>query len=147
MTTTDDDGNHRNHGAPPLPEAVRAVPYSWATGFGRPPDTPESAGNLALARAVLEACLPAAPFAVPEPPPEVRAKDLGAGEALPDWIEARSVPRALMPYARDVTRERMAEAEARCGRAWTPRTSRTSRRGGPAVSPPGSRRRRCAGAA
>ncbi|MFJ5222473.1 hypothetical protein [Streptomyces sp. NPDC088400] len=124
MTTTDVCGTG---GAPLLPEAVRAVPYSWATGFRWPPETAESAGNLALARAVLEACLPAGPLAAPEPPPEARAKDLGEAEPLPDWVEARSVLRALMPYARDVTRERMAEAEARCARAGLDTTDFTAR--------------------
>ncbi|MFC9427998.1 hypothetical protein [Streptomyces sp. NPDC056987] len=133
------DGGARSDGAgdvagsvvgdatPLLPEAVRAVPYSWDTGFGWPPETPESAENLALARAVLEACLPARPLAVPEPPAEVRAKDLGEGEELPDWVEARSVLRDLMPYARDVTRGRMAEAEARCARAGLDTTDFTAR--------------------
>ncbi|MFJ2174972.1 hypothetical protein ACIOHE_19015 [Streptomyces sp. NPDC087851] len=124
MTTTDDGGNA---GTPLLPEAVRALPYSWGAGFGWPPETEESPENLALARAVLEACLPAAPLATPEPPPEVRAKDLGEGEDLPDWVEARAVLRALMPYARDVTRERMAEAEARCARAGLDTTDFTAR--------------------
>ncbi|MFJ1747906.1 hypothetical protein ACIOJD_16870 [Streptomyces sp. NPDC088116] len=123
MTTTD-GGNGE---APLLPGAVRAVPYSWATGFGWPPNTAESPENLALARAVLEACLPEGPLAAPEPPPEVRAKDLCEGEALPDWVEARCVLRALMPYARDVTRERMAEAEARCARTGLDTTDFTAR--------------------
>ncbi|MFE3599200.1 hypothetical protein [Streptomyces sp. NPDC059142] len=124
MTTANDGGDG---GAPLLPEAVRALPYSWGTGYVWPPETEESPGTLALARAVLEGCLPAGRLATPEPPPEVRAKHLGEGEELPDWIEARSVLRSLMPYARDVTRERMAEAEARCARAGLDTTDFTER--------------------
>ncbi|MEV7087951.1 hypothetical protein AB0O07_19020 [Streptomyces sp. NPDC093085] len=111
------DGGVRDGATPLLPEPVRSFPYAWDTGFGWPPETMETPGNLALARAVLEACLPPAPLAVPEPPPEVRAEYLPEGEEPPDWIEARVILRRLMPYARDVTRGRMAEAEARCARA------------------------------
>ncbi|WP_455352732.1 hypothetical protein [Streptomyces sp. SYSU K217416] len=121
MTTEDDTE------APLLPEAVRALPYSWDDGFVWPPDTEEGEENLAYARAVLEACLPAAPLAAPEPPEEVRAKYLPEGESMPEWVEIRSVLRALMPYARCVTRERMAEAEAECARRGLDTTDFTER--------------------
>ncbi|MFD5031901.1 hypothetical protein ACFWM0_16005 [Streptomyces sp. NPDC058405] len=101
---------------PLLPEAVRALPYSWDYGFVWPPETEENDENLAYARAVLEACLPPAPLSAPEPPADVKVKYLDEGDPEPEWPKIRQVLRSRMPYARCVTRERMAEAEAECAR-------------------------------
>ncbi|MET7305779.1 hypothetical protein ACWD7C_05425 [Streptomyces sp. NPDC005134] len=120
--TTEDDGEE-----PLLPEALRALPYSWDLGFIWPPETEESQENLAYARAVLEACLPPAPLAAPEPPPEVILKFLGQDASWPEWTEIRHVLRERMPYARCVTRERMAEAEAECARRGFDTTDFTER--------------------
>ncbi|MFF1416834.1 hypothetical protein [Streptomyces sp. NPDC058280] len=119
--TTEDNGQRRPTDAPAgetslLPEAVRALPYSWNYGFVWPPDTEQSDENLAYARAVLEACLPPAPLSAPEPPADVKVKYLDEGDPEPEWPKIRQVLRSRMPYARCVTRERMAEAEAECAR-------------------------------
>lgn len=69
------------------------------------------------ARAALEALLPPAPLPSPEPPPEWTAgwDELDErGEFRPDWLEVRVLVSELMPTARKVTRERMAEAEREC---------------------------------
>lgn len=112
---------------PLLPEAVRDLPYSWDLGFAWPPETPESRENIAYARAVLEACLPPEPLTEPEPPAEVTLKFLGPDASWPEWTETRRVLREYMPYARCVTRERMAEAEAECARRGFDTTDFTDR--------------------
>ncbi|MEU8525017.1 hypothetical protein AB0C77_05365 [Streptomyces sp. NPDC048629] len=48
---------------PLLPAPLRAMPFDW----GQWPDE-EDEGTVRLARAVLEAALPAEPLSVPEPP-------------------------------------------------------------------------------
>lgn len=130
--TAEDHGRGRPADAPAdesplLPEAVRALPYSWDFGFVWPPETEENDENFAYARAVLEACLPAEPLAAPEPPPEVRLKYLDEDASWPEWTEIRQVLRSHMPYARCVTRERMAEAEVECARAGLDTTDFTER--------------------
>ncbi|MFD8191180.1 hypothetical protein [Streptomyces wuyuanensis] len=102
-------------GTPLLPEVLRAYPFSWQAGFEWPVETEESEENLAYARAVLEACLPGEPLDEPMPPEEIRLKDLDEDD-WPEWVLLRSVLRDRMPYARDVTVERMAEAEAEWAR-------------------------------
>ncbi|MCT9094151.1 hypothetical protein N4G70_35700 [Streptomyces sp. ASQP_92] len=83
-----------------------------------------SGGTLALpvdpvrARTALEALLPSATLASREPPPEWAADWDGLDERdeyRPDWLEARLLVRELMPTAREVTQERMVEAEQKCG--------------------------------
>ncbi|MFG2331850.1 hypothetical protein ACGFMM_19735 [Streptomyces sp. NPDC048604] len=100
---------------PLLPEALRAYPYAWWDGRAWPVETEESEENLAYARAVLEACLPPEPLAEPLPPEEIRLKDLPEAD-WPEWVVRRDVLLERMPSARDVTVERMAEAEAEWAR-------------------------------
>lgn len=109
-----------------LPEVVRALPYSWSYGFIWPPETEQSDETLAYARAVLAACLPPAPLAEPEPPPEPDKFSIREGEK-PAWVEIRAVVRNLTDYASCVTRERMAEAEAECARRGLDTTDFTER--------------------
>ncbi|MFF3438280.1 hypothetical protein [Streptosporangium sp. NPDC002721] len=103
---------------PLLPDVVRAYPFSWDSGFVWPPETDEGEESLAYARAALEACLPRAALASPEPPEEPvvwESGDGGDGE-YPAWTGVRAVLRGHMPYARHVTAGRMAAARAECAR-------------------------------
>ena len=100
---------------PLLPDAVRAYPFSWGLGFAWPPETDEREENLTYAQAVLEACLPRAALASPEPPEEPVVWDCEDDE-YPEWTRVRAILRERMPYARHVTAERMAEAKAECAR-------------------------------
>ncbi len=105
-------GREQAHGEEPLlPPAVRELPYAWASGFQWPSGLPETDENIARARAVLEACLPAEPVSEPAPAPSWEG---GEDEEPPAWLEVRSVMSRLMPYARQVTRERMTEALREC---------------------------------
>ncbi|MGW0803370.1 hypothetical protein [Nonomuraea sp. NPDC002799] len=97
---------------PLLPDAVRAYPFSWGSGFLWPPETAESEENLAYARAVLEACLPQAVLPSPEPPEQPPMWE----DEYPEWTSIRAVLRGRMPYARHVTAGRMAAAKAECAR-------------------------------
>ncbi|MFD6278993.1 hypothetical protein ACFWFI_26015 [Streptomyces sp. NPDC060209] len=99
---------------PLLPRVLQAYPYSWDNAFAWTSEE-EDAETLAYARAVLEACLPAEPPAEPEPPAEAVLHDCSDDE-YPEWTEVRAVLRERMPYARHVTAERMADAEAECAR-------------------------------
>ncbi|MFC5834551.1 hypothetical protein [Nonomuraea insulae] len=99
---------------PLLPEVLRAYPYPWGNAFVWTSQE-EDEETLAYARAVLEACLPPGPLAAPEPPQEVTVRDC-SGEEYPEWTAIRAVLRERMPYARYVTAERMAGAEAECAR-------------------------------
>ncbi|MFJ6198017.1 hypothetical protein [Micromonospora sp. NPDC092111] len=103
-------GREPAHGEEPLlPPVVREVPYSWDSGFQWPGELPETAGNIARARAILEACAPAGP--VPEPVP---AASWDGDQESPAWLEVRAVLRSLIRYARQVTRERLTEAMREC---------------------------------
>jgi hypothetical protein len=64
---------------------------------------------------VLEACLPRAALASPEPPEEPTVWDCENDEH-PEWTGIRAILRVRMPYARHVTAERMADAQAECAR-------------------------------
>ncbi len=90
---------------------VRDYPFSWDSGFSWPPETE----NLPYAQAVLEACLPRAALASPEPPQEPTVWDCEDDEH-PEWTGIRAILRVRMPYARHVTAERMADAKAECAR-------------------------------
>ncbi|MEV6509208.1 hypothetical protein AB0M61_24205 [Streptomyces sp. NPDC051642] len=96
---------------PLLPPALRDLPYSWATGFQWPAQLPETADNIARARAILEACAPTAPEPDPVPAPSWHSYE---DEEPPAWLEVRSVLRDFMPYAHLVTEERMTEATREC---------------------------------
>ncbi|MEV6866286.1 hypothetical protein AB0M44_35490 [Streptosporangium subroseum] len=100
---------------PLLPDVVRAYPFSWDYGFIWPPETEQGEENLSYARAVLEACLPPAALASPEPPEEPIVWDC-KGDEYPEWTGIRSILRERMPYAQHVTAERMADAKAECAR-------------------------------
>ncbi|MEV0596861.1 hypothetical protein [Nonomuraea cavernae] len=100
---------------PLLPGVVRAYPFSWRFGFIWPPETEESEENLTYAQAVLEACLPQAVPASPEPREEPIVWDR-EDEEYPEWAGIRAILRERMPYARHVTAERMAGAKAECAR-------------------------------
>ncbi|MEU8527199.1 hypothetical protein AB0C77_16645 [Streptomyces sp. NPDC048629] len=97
---------------PLLPEALRASPFGWGAW---PSD--ENAELLALARGVLEAALPSAPLAVPEPPflGHADEKFYADDEEVPDWV-------LVWPVLYDhvdgvhVTAGQMAAAEAECAR-------------------------------
>ncbi|MFJ5301654.1 hypothetical protein [Streptomyces sp. NPDC088350] len=99
---------------PLLPPAVRELPYSWAAGFQWPAELPETADNIARARAILQACAPTAPLpeAVPGPDPDRTGDE--DDEQQPAWLEIRRVMREFMPYANLVTEERMTEATREC---------------------------------
>ncbi|MFD8193762.1 hypothetical protein [Streptomyces wuyuanensis] len=99
---------------PLLPVALRTYPYPWDNAFIWTTEK-EDGQTLAYARAVLEACLPPEPLAAPEPPEEVVVHD-SSDEGYPEWTAIRAVLRGRMPYARYVTAERMAAAEAECDR-------------------------------
>ncbi|MEU8964533.1 hypothetical protein AB0C89_22885 [Streptomyces sp. NPDC048491] len=95
---------------PLLPAAARALPTGIGGALALPVDAVQ-------ARAALEALLPSAPLSSPEPPPEWTAGWDGLDEGdeyRPDWLEVRLLVRELMPTARKVTQERMAEAEREC---------------------------------
>ncbi|WP_329036937.1 hypothetical protein OHT61_09825 [Streptomyces sp. NBC_00178] len=101
-------------GTPLLPPVLQAYPYPWDNAFIWTSEK-EDEETLAYARAVLEACLPPRPLAEPEPPAEVAVHD-SSEDGYPEWTEIRTVLRERMPYARHVTAERMADAEAECAR-------------------------------
>lgn len=98
----------------PLPEVFQRVPTPWLwEGWTLPSSdryAEENAEHIALARTVLEACLPAEPVPL----------DVRAVWDAPDWdadtgirrIGVPDVLRRLMPETRLVTRERMAAAHA-----------------------------------
>ncbi|MEU0566971.1 hypothetical protein ABZ297_16515 [Nonomuraea sp. NPDC005983] len=102
------------HETPLLPEVLRAYPYPWDNAFIWTSEKQDEQ-ILAYARAVLEACLPPEPLATPEPPDEVIVHD-SYDDEYPEWTAIRAVLRERMPYARYVTAERMADAEAECAR-------------------------------
>ncbi|MBK6019393.1 hypothetical protein [Streptomyces sp. MBT53] len=106
---------------PLLPPVVRELPYSWDTGFTWPRELPETRANIARARAILEACAPEAPVPDPVPAPDWtgdehknKNKDEDEDEDEPTWLHIRVVLREFMPYADQVTEERMAEAMREC---------------------------------
>ncbi|MFI8004680.1 hypothetical protein [Streptomyces sp. NPDC086010] len=101
-------------GTPLLPPVLQAYPYPWDNAFIWTSEK-EDEETLAYARAVLEACLPPEPLTVAEPPAEV-AVHASSEDGYPEWTEIRTVLRERMPYARHVTAERMADAEAECAR-------------------------------
>ncbi|WP_405991171.1 hypothetical protein [Streptomyces sp. NBC_00986] len=96
---------------PLLPPAVRELPYSWGAGFQWPVELPESEENISRARAILEACAPSEPVSEPVPAPSWHGDE---DEEPPAWLEVRQIMRELMPYARLVTEERMADATREC---------------------------------
>ncbi|MEU6401475.1 hypothetical protein [Streptomyces sp. NPDC046985] len=100
--------------APLLPPAVRELPYSWGSGFQWPEDLPEDEENTARARAVLTALAPAEPLPGPFGPAPDPAGSGTGDDRLPAWLDVRAVMWELMPYPRQVTRERMAEAVREC---------------------------------
>ncbi|OIJ63765.1 hypothetical protein [Streptomyces mangrovisoli] len=106
---------HDEH--PLLPPAVRELPYGWDRGFAWPVELPENEESVGRARAVLLACLPAEPVTEPVPDADTR---VAQDEEAPAWAEIRSVLRDLMPYARQVTEERMAEGLRECARLGVP---------------------------
>ncbi|MGH1551853.1 hypothetical protein ACRAWF_05950 [Streptomyces sp. L7] len=117
-----------------LPPAVRELPFSWSAGFQWPAELPETADNIARAHEILRACAPTAPVPDPVPDPDWTG-DEDEDEEEPDWLEIRSVLREFMPYADQVTEERMAEAMRECA-ARHPRCTRgRGRRGGGALRP------------
>ncbi|MEV3974058.1 hypothetical protein AB0K68_38995 [Streptomyces sp. NPDC050698] len=89
---------------PLLPEGLRGLPYSWQDDFGWGATEPDSQ-SLARARSALEACL-----TVERVPDDTQ---LCGGEPADRSVIAEVV-RALMPYPRLVTRERMNEAWREC---------------------------------
>ncbi|MGA5894273.1 hypothetical protein [Streptomyces venetus] len=89
---------------PLLPEGLQGLPYSWHTDFGWGATPPDS-HSLARARSALEACL-----AVKRAPDDAQ---MSSG-APADCRAIAEVVRALMPYPRLVTRERMDEAWREC---------------------------------
>lgn len=96
---------------PLLPPAVQQLLYGWGSGFMWPDDLPETEENIARARAILEACAPTRRAPVPVPAPSWHGYE---DEERPAWLEVRTVMRNLMPYPRQVTRERMTEAMREC---------------------------------
>jgi hypothetical protein len=89
---------------PLLPEGLQSLPYSWHTDFGWGATPPDS-HSLARARSALEACL-----AVERVPDDAQM----CSGAPADCRAIAEVVRALMPYPRLVTRERMDEAWREC---------------------------------
>ncbi|MFB6843408.1 hypothetical protein ACFCXS_00840 [Streptomyces sp. NPDC056373] len=89
---------------PLLPEGLQGLPYSWPTDFSWGATPPDS-HSLARARSTLEACL-----AVERAPDDA----LMCSGASADCRAIAEVVRALMPYPRLVTRERMDEAWREC---------------------------------
>ncbi|MFI7013010.1 hypothetical protein [Streptomyces sp. NPDC050164] len=88
---------------PLLPEALHDLPYSWQNEFGWDAIAPDTK-SLGRARSALEACL-----AVERVPDVQLCRD-----APEDCSAIAEVVRALMPYPRLVTRERMNEAWREC---------------------------------
>jgi hypothetical protein len=89
---------------PLLPEGLQGLPYSWQNDFGWGETAPDS-HSLASARSALEACLAV----------ERAADDAQmCSDAPADCSAIAEVVRALMPYPRLVTRERMNEAWCEC---------------------------------
>ncbi|MEU8503268.1 hypothetical protein AB0C40_00810 [Streptomyces brevispora] len=97
---------------PLFPPAVHGLADAWRAGTEAPSEVAVNRENIAAVRAALEALLPPRRPAAPEPPPEPTGAREGDedGEERPDWIDVRIVLRALVPYPRSVTLERMAEA-------------------------------------
>lgn len=89
---------------PLLPEGLQGLPYSWQNDFGWGATAPDS-HSLARARSALEACL-----AVERAPDDAQM----CSDAPADCSAIAEVVRALMPYPRLVTRERMNEAWHEC---------------------------------
>ncbi|QWB23333.1 MULTISPECIES: hypothetical protein [Streptomyces] len=89
---------------PLLPQGLRGLPYSWQNDFDWGTTEPDSHG-LAQARSALEACLTVE-----------RVPDDGqmCTDTPADRSAVAEVVRALMPYPRLVTRERMNEAWREC---------------------------------
>ena len=98
-----------------LPPAVRELPYGWSAGFQWPAELPETADNITRAHEILRACAPTAPVPDPAPDPDwTRDEGEDENEDEPTWLEIRTVLREFMPYADQVTEERMAEAVREC---------------------------------
>lgn len=93
-----------------LPASVRELPYPWAEGFIWM-DTEPDQRHLSYAAQVVSACEPLRRSDTPEPQSDGNEE---SGEDEPQWLEVRAVLRPLVPYARHVTRERMARAVAEC---------------------------------
>jgi hypothetical protein len=89
---------------PLLPEGLQGLPYSWQNDFGWGATAPDS-HSLAQARTALEACLTVE---------RVQDDSQMCGDAPADCSAIAEVVRALMPYPRLVTRERMNEAWREC---------------------------------
>ncbi|MFD5163298.1 hypothetical protein ACFWMJ_35505 [Streptomyces hawaiiensis] len=92
------------HEEPLLPEGLQGLPYSWQNDFGWGATGPDSQ-SLAQARSALEACL-----TVERVPDDAQM----CSDASADCSAIAEVVRALMPYPRLVTRERMNEAWREC---------------------------------
>ncbi|WOT34589.1 hypothetical protein [Streptomyces coeruleorubidus] len=89
---------------PLLPEGLQGLPHSWQNDFDWGATAPDS-HSLAQARSALEACL-----AVERAPDDAQM----CSDAPADCSAIAEVVRALMPYPRLVTRERMNEAWREC---------------------------------
>ncbi|MYS94153.1 MULTISPECIES: hypothetical protein [Streptomyces] len=89
---------------PLLPEGLQGLPHSWQNDFGWGAAAPDS-HSLVQARSALEACLTVEPV-----PDDAQMWS----DALADCSAIAEVVRALMPYPRLVTRERMREAWREC---------------------------------
>lgn len=89
---------------PLLPEGLQGLPHSWQNDFGWGATAPDS-HSLAQARSALEACL-----TVERVPDDAQT----CGGAPADCSAIAEVVRALMPYPRLVTRERMNDAWREC---------------------------------
>ncbi|MFI2715697.1 hypothetical protein ACH5AI_05015 [Streptomyces collinus] len=89
---------------PLLPEGLRGLPHSYQGDFGWGATSPDSQ-SLAQARSALEACLTVE---------RVTDDALMCSDAPADRSAMAEVVRALMPYPRLVTRERINEAWREC---------------------------------
>ncbi|MEU0248921.1 hypothetical protein ABZ192_32275 [Streptomyces sp. NPDC006235] len=89
---------------PLLPEGLQSLPHSWQNDFDWGATAPDS-HSLAQARSALEACL-----TVERAPDDAQM----CSDAPADCSAIAEVVRALMPYPRLVTRERMDEAWREC---------------------------------
>ncbi|MFJ5729523.1 hypothetical protein [Streptomyces paradoxus] len=89
---------------PLLPKGLQGLPYSWQNDFNWGATAPDS-HSLARARSALEACL-----AVERAPDDAQM----CSDAPGDCSATAEVVRALMPYPRLVTHERMNEAWREC---------------------------------
>jgi hypothetical protein len=89
---------------PLLPEGLQGLPHSWQNDFGWGATAPDS-HSLAQARSALEACL-----TVERVPNDAHM----CGGAPAECGAVAEVVRALMPYPRLVTRERMNDAWREC---------------------------------